>query len=132
MQRISSPNITSLAPNEIFVFGDNEAHIHGAGAARFALRFGAKNGQGKLCGQTYGIPTKSRSLEVLSPDRIQKHVDTFIECASSRPDLTFLVTEIGCGLAGYKPKDMAPLFKKCINMQNVHLPLSFINIINKT
>ena len=104
--------IEKLDPNEVFVYGANEAGRHGRGAARQALKFGAKYGQYGYNGQTYGIPTKDKDLNVLSIDRIGQHVKVFLEFAESRPDLTFLVTEIGCGLAGYEVKDIAPLFSK--------------------
>lgn len=104
--------ITRLKDNEVFVFGSNYAGRHGKGAAKQALSFGARYGVGEgLKGRTYGIPTKDNSLRVLPLDRIKKHVDKFIEFAISRPDLIFLVTEIGTGLAGYKIKQIAPLFK---------------------
>lgn len=132
--RTTPNNITSLQPNEIFVFGSNEAGIHGKGAAKLALdKFGAILGQGLgLFGNTYAIPTKDQSLNTLHLHRIQFYVNDFIEWAKYHPANTFYVTEIGCGLAGYKPKDIAPLFEKAINIQNIYLPLSFWNELNKT
>lgn len=124
-KRITPSNITELKPNEIFGYGDNEAHIHGKGAARQAMHFGAKYHQGGLVGQTYGIPTKDKNMRVLSLDKIQYHVNQFMICAKQHPELIFLVTEIGCGLAGYKPKDIAPLFIKAIQISNIHLPERF-------
>lgn len=121
-------NITKLEPNQIFVFGSNESGRHGKGAAKTALGFGAKWGQASgLQGKTYGIPTKDYSIRrTLAVNEIKPYVDEFIEFAKSRPNLTFLVTEIGCGLAGYKPKDIKPLFEKCKALDNVLLPERFI------
>lgn len=125
MNRITPDNIINLLPNEIFVFGDNEAHIHGAGAAKTAMKWGAKRGLGGLQGQTYGIPTKGAWLKILNLTKIHKHILSFLEVAKANPQLIFLVTEIGCGLAGYKPKDIAPLFAQAIDIPNIHLPARF-------
>jgi hypothetical protein len=127
--RITPNNITKLKPNEIFVFGSNESGIHGAGAAKLAReQFGAILGKGYgLQGQSYAIPTKGPYAQyVLNLDKIQTFVNKFIEFSKTRPDLIFLVTEIGCGLAGYKPKDIAPLFKDAQELENIYLPEKFI------
>lgn len=125
--RITPDNITELKENEVFVFGDNQSHIHGAGAAKTAMKWGAKYGKGGLQGQTYGIPTKNHSIsKTLSLPKIQKYVDEFIEFAKTRPDLVFLVTEIGCGLAGLTPKQVGPLFKNAIEIENIYLPKRFL------
>ena len=124
--------VENLEENQIFVFGSNEAGRHGAGAAKLALRWGAKRGQGiGLQGKTYGIPTKDGSIKTLGLGKIRKYVTEFIEFAQSNPELTFLVTEIGCGLAGYKPKDIAPMFEKSVHILNIHLPDSFWKILEK-
>jgi len=125
--RLSAANITKLKENEIFVFGSNEGGKHGKGAAKAALGWGAKWGHAKgLQGRTYGIPTKDSSIRrTLSVNEIKPYVNEFIEFAKTRPDLIFLVTEIGCGLAGHKVKDIAPLFKDAINISNIHLPKRF-------
>lgn len=122
-------NITKVAENEVFVFGSNESGRHGKGAAKQALSFGAKWGQAEgLQGKTYGIPTKDHSIRrTLSIEEIKPYVDRFIQCAKDHPELTFLVTEIGCGLAGLKPKDVAPLFEGVIQLPNVKLPKRFIH-----
>ena len=118
-------NITSLKANEVFVFGSNYAGRHGRGAALDALQFGAIPGQGTgLMGQSYGIATKGRRLEVLSLTEIGGQVRRFITFARDHPELTFLVTEIGCGLANYTPRQIAPLFGTEIP-ENVRLPASF-------
>jgi len=97
---------------DIFVFGSNLAGRHGAGAAKFALmNHGAILFQGiGLQGQSYAIPTKDHNIETLPLDIIQNHVHDFKEFAASRPDLTFYVTPIGCGLAGYKREQIRPFF----------------------
>lgn len=127
--RITPENITKLEQNQIFVFGSNLSGRHGKGAAKTALGWGAKWGQGAgLQGRTYGIPTKDvnirRTLTVLE---IKPFVDDFIKFAKERQDLIFLITEIGCGLAGMKPKEIAPLFKDAINLENVYLPERFLH-----
>jgi len=128
--RISSSSIIKLKDDEIFVFGSNLAAYHRAGAALYAVRkFGAIMGKDGLVGQTYGIPTKDRNIQTLAINRINLHVRKFILIAKKNPNLTFLVTEIGCGLAGYKPKDIAPLFAEAIEVKNIYLPKSFIEII---
>ena len=97
----------------IFVFGSNLAGIHGAGAARFAvINHGARYRQGiGLQGNSYAIPTKDHHINTLPLDEIQKHVDVFIQFAKENPQLTFEVTRIGCGLAGYTDFQIAPMFE---------------------
>lgn len=125
-------NITSLAANEIFVFGSNLSGRHGKGAALTAFKkFGAIYGQGVgLMGQSYGIPTKGRFLEILPLPKIGNHIENFLRFARARSDLKFLVTEIGCGLAGYRPCQIAPLFGNDIPA-NVVLPAAFLDEIKK-
>jgi len=120
-------NITHLEPNQIFVYGANSAGRHGAGAAKLALRWGAKMGEYGLNGQTYGIPTKDKKIQTLPLDKIQLHVNDFLATAFSHQEYEFLVTKIGCGLALYQPKDIAPLFKiiKTGVFENVILPEEF-------
>ena len=115
--------ITELKENEIFVFGSNLQGMHGGGAARLAYKkFGAIWGQGVgLQGQSYGIPTMHGGVDAIKP-----YVDEFIEFAKSHPELTFLVTRIGCGIAGFRDEEIAPLFKECIEIDNVILPRSFV------
>ena len=124
-------NITNLEPNQIFTYGANEAYIHGAGAAWLAMRWGAKYGADGLVGQTYGIPTKDRQIYTLPLDKIQLHVNVFLSFAFSHQEYEFLVTKIGCGLALYQPKDIAPLFKiiKTGVFENVILPEEFYRYI---
>ena len=127
IERTTPENINSLAENQIFVFGSNLSGRHGKGAAKTALGWGAKWGQAKgLQGRTYGIPTKDASIRrTLTIEEIKHFVDEFIEFAKANENLTFLVTEIGCGLAGLKPKEVAPLFKEAVNVFNIHLPARF-------
>lgn len=126
--RTTPERIIHLEPNEIFVFGSNWAGRHGKGAAKDALKFGAVRGQGDgFMGQTYGIPTKGHRLEVLPLGKIYIAVERFIRAARNNPGYTFLVTPIGCGLAGYSPKDIAPMFKG--SPSNVILPASFHQIL---
>ena len=126
--RITPKHINKLTTNQIFVFGSNEAGRHGKGAAKTAIKWGAIYGQGEgLQGRTYGIPTKNSNIKTLDLNEIKKYVDRFIKFARENTNLIFLVTEIGCGLAGYKPKDIAPLFKDAIQLDNIYLPERFFN-----
>ncbi len=127
---IAPDHITILKPNEVFVYGANLAGIHGSGAARTALKWGAVMGQYGFNGQTYGIPTKGCDIRTLDLYDIGFHIDHFRVFAESRPDLTFLVTEVGCGLARYTPKDIAPLFWQAARLPNVSLPASFWEVLN--
>ena len=125
--RITPENITSIVENEVFVFGSNLSGRHGKGAAKTALGWGAKWGQAAgIQGKTYGIPTKDAAIRrTLTIKEINPFVDDFIDWAKYHTGNTFYVTEIGCGLAGYKPKDIAPLFAGCVNLVNVKLPQRF-------
>lgn len=99
--------------SQIFVFGSNLAGRHGKGAALHArLVHGAIYGQGfGFQGQSYAIPTKNWSIRPLPLSEIDRYVDKFVCFAIEHPELTFNVTRIGCGLAGYKDSDIAPLFR---------------------
>lgn len=124
--RIASNEILELKPAEIFVFGSNLAGLHGGGAARLAYqKWGAKWGQGKgLQGQTYAIPTMQGGVETIQP-----YVDEFIQFAQEYPEKRFLVTEIGCGIAGFTVEEIAPLFKNAVEVENIHLPKRFWRVI---
>lgn len=126
-ERITPENIVNVASNEVFVFGSNLSGRHGKGAAKTALSWGAKWDQAAgIQGRTYGIPTKDAAIKrTLTIEEIKPFVDDFIEWAKYHTGNIFLVTEIGCGLAGYKPKDIAPLFSGCIDLPNVKLPERF-------
>jgi hypothetical protein len=122
-KRISAPWITELKANEVFVFGSNLSGFHGGGAARLAMKWGAKWGKGiGLWGQTYAIPTMQGGVETIKP-----YVEQFIEFARLHPELKFLVTEIGCGIAGFTPAQIAPLFQPAVSedISNIFLPESF-------
>ena len=119
-RQLSTPEyIWKLAPNEIFVFGSNLRGIHGGGAAYDAYRrFGAVMGQGVgLQGQSYAIPTMQGGV-----DKIKPYVDDFIQFAGQNRQLTFLVTRIGCGIAGFSDEDIAPLFRNAHGAENIILP----------
>ena len=119
--------IISLEPNEIFVFGSNLAGSHGGGAARIAYNsFGAIWGQGVgFQGQSYAIPTMQGGVETIKP-----YVDEFLAFAKQHSKMKFYVTRIGCGIAGFKDEDMAPLFSEAFDIENVILPRSFVGIIS--
>lgn len=124
--RITPEWIDTLKDNEIFVFGSNLAGMHGGGAARVArLRFGAVLGNGVgIQGQSYAILTMQGGVETIRP-----YVDDFIAYAQQHPSLHFLVTPIGCGIAGFEPEDIAPLFEGAKAVKNISLPESFWEVI---
>lgn len=118
--------ITDLKADEVFVFGSNLAGMHGGGAAYVAFRkFGAVMGCGVgLRGQSYAIPTMQGGVETIKP-----YVDEFIAFAAAHPELFFYVTRIGCGIAGFRDKEIAPLFSEALSLANVCLPESFVKAI---
>lgn len=121
MARVSPDRIDSLQPDEIFVFGSNVNGFHGGGAAAAAMhRFGAVWGQGEgLQGQSYAIPTME------GYESMKAAVQRFTQFAAEHPEMRFLVTRIGCGIAGYRVSQVAPLFRDCIKLENVALPADF-------
>ncbi len=123
--RITPVMITRLAPNEVFVFGSNEQGLHYGGAAKQAVEcFGAIMGQGHgLQGKSYAINSMSGLAD------IAKDVEIFVAYAKDHPEKRFLVTLIGCGIAGFHPSDVAPLFEGCRKLDNVCLPTEFWDII---
>jgi len=125
VMRTTPDDITELEDNEVFVFGSNLKGIHGAGAARLAYeKFNAVWGvEFGSTGRCFAIPTKGYKIETLPLKKIEPYISIFLEYAKKSPDKIFLVTQIGCGLAGYKPKDIAPLFKGY--SENVILPQVF-------
>ena len=125
--RITPNRINRLAPNEVFVFGSNEQGLHHGGAAKAALeKFGAVMGQGKgLQGKSYAIPSMS-GLAVM-----EEFVKEFCEFAKAHPEKRFLVTPIGCGIAGFTAREVAPLFAICRDVDNITLPASFWDIIGE-
>lgn len=117
--------ISELRPDEVFVFGSNLAGMHGGGAAWVAFRkFGAVMGQGVgLQGQSYAIPTMQGGVETIAP-----YVDEFIAFAKEHPELFFYVTRIGCGIAGFRDSQIAPLFADAVDVPNICLPDTFKNL----
>lgn len=99
-------------PNTVFVFGSNRAGVHGGGAARTAWKeYGAKWSVGEgMTGRSYAIPTKDDHIESLTLDEVREAVERFIDYARAHPDVRFAVTRVGCGLAGFKDRDIAPMF----------------------
>ena len=118
--------ITELKADEVFVFGSNLAGMHGGGAAYVAFRkFGAVMGCGVgLQGQSYAIPTMQGGVETIKP-----YVDEFISFAKEHPELFFFVTRIGCGIAGFCDRDIAPLFSDAVGLENVCLPETFVEVL---
>lgn len=117
----------------VFVFGSNTAGRHGKGAALFARqRRGAIYGRGEgLQGNSYAIPTKGqlpdRTLVPLNLPEIQRYVQRFLAFAASRPDLMFEVTPIGCGLSGFTPAEIGPMFRGA--PANCTLPATFQEVL---
>ena len=126
--RTTPERIDALAPGQVFVFGSNLQGHHAGGAAAFALdRFGAIWGQGVgLQGRSYAIPTMQGGVETIKP-----YVDQFVAFAEQHPEMTFLVTPIGCGIAGFRPEEIAPLFAGAVALPNVWLPRSFWKVLNR-
>lgn len=127
-KRVTPDEIIALKPNEIFVFGSNLQGYHAGGAAYTArVLFGAKYGNGDgIQGQSYAIPTMQGGVETIKP-----YVDKFIDFAGNHPDLDFLVTRIGCGIAGFTAQEIAPLFKEAMHMHNVWLPADFWMVLTE-
>ena len=124
--RITPHFIDKLTEGEIFVFGSNLAGQHMGGAARAAYdKFGAIWGQGVgLQGQSYAIPTMQGGVDTIKP-----YVDDFIEFAKTHPEMRFLVTRIGCGIAGFKDSEIAPLFAQAVSVSNICLPDTFWKVL---
>ena len=114
---------------EVFVFGSNLAGRHGKGAALHALHhYGAVYGNGRGAqGRSYAIPTKDADLRTLALNEIEQYVQEFIAYASLRPRVLFLLTAVGCGLAGYFPTDIAPMFRDA--PKNVRFPKEFLKVL---
>lgn len=123
--RITPSRINSLFEDEVFVFGSNAMGMHMGGAARIAYdKFGAEWGNGEgLQGQSYALPTMEGT------ENTRAAIKRFTEFAYDHPDLTFFVTAVGCGIAGYTPEDIAPIFESAAHLENVYLPLSFWKIL---
>jgi hypothetical protein len=97
---------------EIFVFGSNLGGFHGSGSAAAAnAEHGAPYGLGVgPWGNSYAIPTKDSNIEVLPRKVVQLYCEQFVLYALEHPELTFNIVDIGCGLAGFRPEQIAPYF----------------------
>ncbi len=129
VRKITPEDVTVLREHFVFVFGSNLAGIHGAGAAKHAYTwFGAQWGDGEgMTGRCYAIPTKDHNLQQRSLARIGQSVELFLGYARVSRHRQYLVTKIGCGLAGYTPAEIAPLFYVAGEpTENVWLPADFI------
>lgn len=128
MSRITPEHINRLASNEVFVFGSNSQGLHYGGAARAAVEnFGAVMGQG------HGMQGKSYAIDSMSGiSDLAEDIKKFCEYAKANPEKRFLVTRIGCGIAGYTAQDIAPLFKDCAKLENVTLPHDFWKVLGVT
>ncbi len=126
--RITPSQVNVLKDGEIFVFGSNVRGAHMGGAARVAMeKFGAIWGVGEgLQGRSYAIPT----MEGLS--NMSLAIERFVAYAKKHPEMKFYVTAIGCGIAGYRPEEVAPFFTSAVNLENVYLPLDFWKVILKS
>lgn len=122
-KRITPENVRELSRCEIFVFGSNLAGHHHGGAARTAhQKFGAEWGVGSgATGQCYAIPTMHGGVDAIKP-----YVDEFIEYAKNHPKNRFLVTRVGCGIAGFKDEEMAALFRPAQYLPNISFPEDWI------
>lgn len=123
--RITPIKVTELKPNEIFVFGSNKMGMHFGGAARYAYNsFGAEWGNGEgLQGKTYALPTME------GEDNFRQAVKRFTAFAKEHPEFLFLVTPVGCGIAGYTSEEVAPMFVEASRLPNIHLPECFWSLI---
>jgi hypothetical protein len=126
--RVTPSQIYTLEANEIFVFGSNIHGMHMGGAARVAYNeFGAEWGNGEgLQGKAYALPTMEGF------DSTKRAVEHFTVCAKEHPELKFFVTLVGCGIAGYTPDEIAPMFIQAAHLENVYLPISFWKVIMNT
>ncbi|WP_157148165.1 A1S_2505 family phage non-structural protein [Brachyspira pilosicoli] len=131
--RVSEKHIDKLEDDEVFVFGSNTEGMHAGGAARMAMNWGAIYGKAfGLQGKTFAIPTVDYTRSgKMSIDEIKKYVDEFLDFTIKNKDKKFLVTEIGCGIAGFKVSEIAPLFRKALEYSNVYLPERFINYLKE-
>jgi hypothetical protein len=122
--RIASDLIRRLGRNEVFVFGSNDQGLHNGGAALKAVqRFGAQMGVAEgPQGKCYAIPTVGANI---GSEEIRAAFHRFVDYAKLHPELTFLVTELGCGRGGYTPETMAPLLAEGIHVENIHYPFPF-------
>ncbi len=134
MERITPEEIKGIKTSECVLIGTNEAGIHGAGIAEYAYKhWGAVLGQGfGPMSNCFGLPTKDWEVHTLPLDRIAFYVSRYIDWVKiiRNGRWTHYVTKIGCGLAGYTPKDIAMMFSPLRYTRNVYLPKEFIEIID--
>lgn len=128
-KRVAPDSITSLGEQEVFVFGSNLSGQHAGGAARLAYEhFGAQWGNGSgMQGKSYAIPTMQGGVETIRP-----YVEEFLSFAQQHPSYKFLVTRVGCGIAGFTEREIAPLFREALSIKNIYLPATFIAILEST
>lgn len=125
--RITPENIESLRPNEIIVFGSNGSGRHDGGLAKIC-----KDKFGAIYGQSYGLQGQSFGINTMDGDqKMALDVNGFIGFAKQNSNLTFLLTKIGCGIAGFTEQDIAPMLYEAIKLENIHLPESFWKILNQ-
>lgn len=108
----------------VFVFGSNLAGNHGKGAALFAkTRRGAIHGNPKgLQGQSYAVPTRDRQIKTLPLSHVRANINEFLEFAADNQQHDFMITRLGCGLAGFRDADIIPIFEPALELPNTHLP----------
>lgn len=125
-------NRKQVPANGIFVFGSNELGHHGSGAAYTAREeFGAKVGLGfGFSGSSFAIPTKDWNVATLPLEIIEQYVNRAIAFIKTKPMFDFYITKLGCGLAGYTPEQIAPMFKEAMDLENVYLPSEFRDCLN--
>lgn len=129
--RYTPDYIDSLLPGQVFVFGSNTLGYHTGGASATARKkFGAIWGQAEgLQGQSYAIPV-DYGKNVRKDEDVKAAVERFVDFAKEHTEFVFLVTRVGCGIAGYKDEEMALFFKETLTLKNVHLPKSFVDLLN--
>ena len=123
--------VKSLPEDTIFVFGSNMAGTHAGGAAKTALlHFGAMKGVGRgWAGQSFAIPTMNEHLQQMPLSQIQHYIDDFKIYTKNHPKSKYFITSVGCGVAGYKVEEIAPMFKGISH--NVIFPVSFRPFVEK-
>lgn len=130
--RITPEIITHPSQDENVLIGTNEAGIHGAGIARAAMNWGARMGQGfGPMSNCFGLPTKDWQIQTLPLEEIERYVKRYLAWTKLQRNFKwkYMITPIGCGLAGYEPVDIAPMFEECLNNRKFWLPKSFIEVI---
>ncbi len=127
MKKYTPENITELKPNEVFVFGSNLAGNHAGGAARVAVeKFGAIMGVREgIQGQSYAIPTLDEDFRKVSIEALHYHIRAFSGFAKEHPNLTFYLTKVGLGIAGYTIEEMRDAIEGIEFSDNVIIPKEF-------